>query len=83
MRFLIFILFFLNSCIITSLTRPDNLTPEQIKAYGDAGYDVYGCFKISGPPPIGGLTILTFPKGTKTILSFSSNCELLKAETKT
>jgi len=80
--FFLLLLLFQSSCIMAALSRPDNLTAEQIKAYNDVGYDVYGCFKISGPPPIGGLTILTLPKGKKSNLSFSPNCELLKAEVK-
>lgn len=70
-----------SACGLTPLTRPSNLTPEEMQAYKDIGFDVYSCFKISGPPAGGGLTILTVPTGTKLKLSYYGNCDLLKAET--
>ena len=70
-----------SGCVLTGLTRPSSLTAKQMKAYKDMGFDIYSCFKISGPPPGGGLTILTVPTGTKLKLAYSANCEL-RAETK-
>jgi len=70
---------FLSGCVLTSLVRPDPPTPEQIAAWNEIGYDVYTCFNVSGPPPTGGFTILVFPKDEKPEVSFSMNCQIVKA----
>lgn len=54
-----------------------DMTPEQIKAYGEQGMDVYQCMNINGPPPNGGVTLLIIPKNAKADIAFSSNCSLL------
>ena len=54
-----------------------DMTPEQIKAYGEQGMDVYQCINIAGPPPMGGVTFLIVPKHAKAEVSFASNCQLL------
>ena len=77
------LLFLLNSgCISAIGMRPNNMTPEEIKAFNDAGSSVYSCFSIGGPPPVGGLAIITMPKSQKPNVSYSANCQLLKAEVK-
>lgn len=55
-----------------------DMTPEQIKAYGEQGMDVYQCINIAGPPPMGGVTVLVVPKHAKAEVMFSSNCQLMK-----
>lgn len=66
----------LSGCTVLGALRPSRLTPDQIKAYHDANVDIYTCFKVSGPPPSGGLTILTVPKGVPTVVAFQGNCDL-------
>jgi len=61
------------------LSRPDNLTIEQIDAYSKAGLDTYSCFQVAGPPPAGGLTHFTMPKGSQPNLVFGPNCVPLNA----
>ena len=54
------------------------MTPEQIKAYGEQGFDVIQCLNIAGPPPNGGFTFIIVPKDAKVDVQFASNCSLLK-----
>lgn len=56
------------------------LTPEQIDAYDKVGSDVYTCFQVGGPPPIGQVVLLTWPK-TKPPpqIVFGANCQILQA----
>ena len=63
---------------LSALTNP--MTSEQIAAHEKAGRDVYGCFTVGGPPPIGGTTWIVVPKGAKPTLSFGANCQLIRAE---
>ena len=65
------------SGLIGNVSRPDSLTPEQIKAYNEAGLDVYMCGTIGGPPPSGNITWLTAPKGSKLAVKFSHNCQVM------
>ncbi len=69
-------------CILSSMSRPDNLTPEQIKAYNESGFDVYGCFQLAGPPPAGGLTYFVVPKGKQLTVGWANNCQPLNAGVK-
>ena len=73
---LIVSLLFVSGCagLIGNVSRPDNLSPEQIRAYNEAGLDVYGCFQIGGPPPAGNTTWITIPKGSKSNVKFLPNC---------
>ena len=72
-----------NSCgynIITkALDNKDQLpSSEQIKALREQNMDVYICFTLGGPPPIGNITIIAIPKGSKPNFAYSSNCGLLQ-----
>lgn len=58
-----------------------NLTPEQIDAYSKIGQDVYWCFQIGGPPPVGNTTLLIMPKTVKPKISYGSNCQLMTGTT--
>lgn len=71
----------LSGCALVGLSAVTNsMTPEQIAAHEKAGKDVYGCFTVGGPPPIGGTTWIVVPKGAKPNLSFGANCQLIRAE---
>ena len=60
--------------MLGNVSRPDNLTPEQIRAYNEAGMDLYGCFQVGGPPPAGSTTWITMPKGKDVSIKFLPNC---------
>ena len=71
----------LSGCgVMTMIQSPERLTPEQIAAYEKTGKDVYSCFTIAGPPPVGGTTTIIAPKGSKPHISFGANCQLMRAE---
>lgn len=63
--------------MLHQIDRGQALTPEQIKAYEDAGFDVYGCFMLTGPPPLGSTSWLVVPKGSKVSFKFGDGCRLL------
>ena len=65
-------------CALYMVTHPERFTPEQIKAYQEVGQNVFWCFQIAGPPPVGGTTILVLPKTVKPDFAFSGSCQLMK-----
>ena len=48
---------------------------EQVKALQDANMDVYLCFQLGGPPPIGGVTVIGVPRGVKPSINWGGNCQ--------
>ena len=63
-----------------ALNKDQQLSAEQIKAYNEVGLDVYMCFTLGGPPPMGNMTIITVPKNKAIApISYSSNCSILQA----
>lgn len=55
----------------------EDLSPEQITALREANMDIYGCFQVGGPPPIGNTTLIIMPKDTMfTRLAFLPNCQI-------
>ena len=54
------------------------LSPEQIKAYGDVGADVWSCLTVAGPPPAGNLVLITTPKAAKVAIVFGDNCHVIR-----
>ena len=57
-------------------TQPTDLTPEQIKAYSDAGLKVYKCFTLAGPPPAGGVGAVLLPKEDPATVKFLPGCHI-------
>lgn len=83
--FLLALAWLLASCggfLLSQVTHPERMTPEQIAAYEKLNKDVYVCFTLGGPPPIGGTTWIVVPKDSKPNLSFGSNCQLIRADTR-
>lgn len=73
----ILILAMCSGCIAAMAARSQelkDLSPEQITALKDANLDLYGCFQLGGPPPIGATTFIVMPKGHKVDVSFLPNC---------
>ena len=70
--------FYLNGCQAMGLMpeQPGDLTPEQIKAYSDAGSKVYKCFTLAGPPPAGGVGAVILPKEDKSTVKFLPGCHI-------
>lgn len=60
-----------------SLTKSDNLTPEQIEAYAKVGAKVSSCFTLAGPPPAGSLVLVTIPKESKADIRFGPGCVIM------
>jgi hypothetical protein len=53
------------------------MTPEQIQALKDMGFDVYACFVIAGPPPSGKFVYVTTPHlDQKADIRFGENCQI-------
>jgi hypothetical protein len=46
------------------------MTPEQLKAYKDLGYDAIRCAKVYAMPPGGKVTSVTVPKNRKVYVRF-------------
>lgn len=53
------------------------LSPEQIRAYKDMEMDVYGCFKVGGPPPAGNTIWILVPKNSKAAVKFGDDCHII------
>lgn len=83
--FLLACLLSLDGCagilLTTAMNHPEDiLPPEQIRAYNEVGYNVYGCITIGGPPPAGNALFIIVPKTgvvTPTLPRFSDGCHLL------
>lgn len=60
----------------------EKLTAEQmdslVKLREATGSDLYLCGNVNGPPPMGGITFLIYPKETKPSIAFDSSCRLLQ-----
>lgn len=73
---------FLSGCAFNLLRRamhPEDLTPAQIEAYNKVGLDIYMCFQVSGPPPVGSTAFFLWPKNKPLQQSFGANCQILQA----
>lgn len=70
----------LTGCTAMMMGNPNaqNLTPDQVKAYQDAGQDTYGCIKIGGPPPAGNTIWLVVPHGVKVDFKIGDDCHILQ-----
>lgn len=70
----------LNGCTLATLHNAQelrDLSPEQINAIREANMDIYACFQIGGPPPVGNTTFIIMPKDTMfTRLAFLPNCQI-------
>jgi len=76
MKLLLFALV-LNGCALYAFTHPDKYTPEQLQELNRLGLDVYQCLYVQGPPPIGGYTLLTVPRGRGPAnVKFDDNCRI-------
>jgi len=74
---------FLPGCMLATLgqvAQSQDLSPDQIRAYQEAGAQPYGCVGIGGPPPIGGLSWIFAPKDVRVIIKYGPQCQLLSAE---
>lgn len=54
-----------------------DLTPEQIKAIGEAGNAIFACVNLSGPPPSGSTIWIIVPKESKATVKFGAGCQVL------
>lgn len=71
----------LQGCAFNLLRRvahPEDLSPAQIKAYNEVGLDVFLCFQMSGPPPIGAMTFFLWPNNKPMNQSFGVSCQILQ-----
>lgn len=77
---LLVIAYFLTGCISAlgglGIPSQSDLTPAQIKAYKEAGQDVWTCLSVAGPPPAGRLIAIVVPQGTKPNITFGEGCNL-------
>jgi hypothetical protein len=65
-----------------AIDKGDNLSPAQIREYSESGAQVYGCFTIGGPPPIGNTVWIIIPKGASINANFVDGCHLLPFATR-
>lgn len=83
LRRVCFVLVFLscNGCafnLLRKVTQPEDITPEQIRAYNEVGLDVFMCFQISGPPPGGAMTMFLWPKNKPMHQMFGVSCQIIQ-----
>lgn len=64
--------------LLRRVTAPEDLTPAQIEAYNKVGLDVYACFQLSGPPPVGATTLILWPKDRAMSERFGASCQILQ-----
>lgn len=79
-RCLLFLLL-LQGCafnLLRKVTQPEDITPEQIRAYNEVGLDVFMCFQISGPPPGGAMTMFLWPKNKPMSQMFGVSCQIIQ-----
>jgi hypothetical protein len=53
------------------------MTPEQVKAWSDAGLAWYACLQINGPPPAGSGSVILQPKALQTPIVWNNDCHPL------
>lgn len=80
MKTLILAALLLSSCALVGVSSPEKLTPEQIQAYKEQGFEVWTCFTLAGPPPAGKVTVILRPKGEMPNplppIVFGSECQI-------
>lgn len=81
---LLLLLFSVPGCAFTllknAMDKNENLSPEQIEAYSKIGLDVYACFEVGGPPPMGNVVFMLWPKTKELKASFGPNCQIVRAQ---
>lgn len=65
--------------LLRKVTQPEDITPEQIRAYNEVGLDVFMCFQISGPPPGGAMTMFLWPKNKPMSQMFGVSCQIIQS----
>lgn len=66
--------------LLRKVTQPEDITPDQIRAYNEVGLDVFMCFQISGPPPGGAMTMFLWPKNKPMGQQFGVSCQIIQGE---
>jgi hypothetical protein len=75
----LFMLLSLPGCsgiLLSHAQTPESLSPAQIKAYNDVGLDLYLCFNLGGPPPVGATAFFLWPKSKDFAPVFGPNCQI-------
>jgi hypothetical protein len=63
--------------MIDRITKPEDLSPAQIKAFSEMGMTTYACFSIGGPPVGGNASIVLWPKNQPFTQQFGPNCTII------
>ena len=61
-----------------SFQQGQDLTPEEIRAYNEIGFDFHSCMSFAGPPPSGNYVKILTPKARNVTIKFSQNCQILQ-----
>ena len=63
--------------MIDKITRPEDLSPAQIKAFDEMGMATYACFVIGGPPVAGNMTMILWPRNQEFTQRFGPSCTII------
>lgn len=61
-----------------ALNQGQELTPDEIRAYNEIGFDVHSCVSVIGPPPSGSYIKILTPKARNTAVKFGVNCQVIQ-----
>ena len=61
-----------------ALDQGKELTPAEIKAYNEIGFDLHSCTTVAGPPPAGKLIKILTPKTANIKIKFGDNCQVIQ-----